>query len=230
VLAALGLREARRRFPWLRPPARTRAAVALFGLVTAGYLSQSALFWRRVQHAETHVRARIGLWLRENTPEQARIAAEPIGYIGYYSRRRLLDEVGLVSPEMVPVNRAGDGWFAEMLRRSRPDYVVERPGYLIRNRTLNSSVSMFRTGADRAVFLATYEPVAVFGDPAVPRLFAHDYRFVIFRRRRGEAARAWSRLAARLAPEARETLYLRAFTGPVETPPLAVRPPDPPPS
>jgi hypothetical protein len=43
-----------------------------------------------------------GRWLREHTPERSSIATPDIGALGYFSRRRIVDLAGLVTPEMVP--------------------------------------------------------------------------------------------------------------------------------
>jgi hypothetical protein len=216
-LAALGLGLALRTPAGAAAAARRGAAVRGTAAVFAAGLvisyGASAHTWRRFQTAEHRVRRAIGLWLAENTPPDARIALEPIGYIGYYSRRRILDEVGLVSPEMVPLNRAGAGWFAAMLRLHAPAWVVERPGYLIRNRTLNSGVPMFADLAEREAFLADYEAVASFQDPDTPN--AQDYRFTIYRRRSEESARQWGLVTAGLSREERADLTLRALLGPL---------------
>jgi hypothetical protein len=161
---------------------------------------------RQIQRAEVTVRRSIGVWLRDHTRPSARVAAEPIGYIGYYSRRRILDEVGLVSPEMIPLNRAGAGWFAEMLRRFAPDYVVERPGYLLRNMTLNTGVPMFRSAADREEFAVRYRPVAAFATGDVPKHLKEAFRFVVYARRADADARAWRSFLSGL--DARETADL----------------------
>jgi hypothetical protein len=160
-------------------------------LLICGWLLVSGSAWlgwsaeraARVQRAEGSVRRAIGRWLSINTRPTDLIAAEPIGYIGYYSGRRILDEVGLVSPEMVPLNRAGSGWFGKMLARFRPDYVVERPYYLAANETINSRVPMFAGPADRGAFEQEYAPVARFGSDEVPAVLHRDYQFVVFARR-----------------------------------------------
>src|SRR5207253_751685 len=121
---------------------------------------------------------------------------------------------GLVSPEMIPLNRAGAGWFAEMLRRFAPDYVVERPGFLLRNLTINSRVPMFRTAEERRDFLARYRAVAAFSDARVPRALREAYRFVIFRRRTDAEAEAWRRGFDTLPVEEREALLVRATLNP----------------
>jgi predicted Zn-dependent protease len=41
-------------------------------------------------------------WLHDNLPEAAVVATHDIGAIGFYSGRRVIDIVGLVSPEMIP--------------------------------------------------------------------------------------------------------------------------------
>jgi len=41
------------------------------------------------------------LWMRDNLPQDAVIATHDIGAIAFYSERRIVDMVGLVSPEMI---------------------------------------------------------------------------------------------------------------------------------
>lgn len=50
-------------------------------------------------HNERHVAA--GMWIKKNTPEDAIIAVHDIGAIGYYGNRKLIDMVGLVTPELI---------------------------------------------------------------------------------------------------------------------------------
>lgn len=49
---------------------------------------------------------RTGHWIRENLPEDAIIATHDVGALAYYSGRKIVDMVGLVTPEMIP--RIGD--------------------------------------------------------------------------------------------------------------------------
>ena len=71
-------------------------------------------------------------WLRDNTPEDAVVAALDIGAIGYGSDRAVLDLMGLVSPEILELAQemgfeelveSGD-WLAVGSRA--PDYLVDR--------------------------------------------------------------------------------------------------------
>jgi hypothetical protein len=141
---------------------------------------------------------------------------EPIGYIGYFSQRRVLDEVGLISPQMVPLNRAGAGWFVDMLNRYQPDYVVERPSYLVRNLTLNTRVPMFRSPIEREEFLSDYAAVAMFVNTQVPKHLRHDYRFIVYQRRDAEQAKRWRRAWTRMDAETRAGFAYQALTGPVD--------------
>lgn len=47
-----------------------------------------------------------GRWIRDNLPENAIIATHDVGALAYYSQRKIVDMVGLVTPEMIP--RIGD--------------------------------------------------------------------------------------------------------------------------
>jgi len=82
--------------------------------------------------------SKLGTWLRDNTPDDAVVAALDIGALGYSSERRVLDLMGLVSPEMMVLGRRMG--FQEMVAsgawlqvdagpgesRRRPDYFVDR--------------------------------------------------------------------------------------------------------
>lgn len=78
-------------------------------------------------HNIDRTQVRIGRWLDEETPEGAVVATNDIGAIGYFSNRRVIDMVGLVTPgmlERLQRTRDRDGAILEYFRRDRPDYVV----------------------------------------------------------------------------------------------------------
>jgi hypothetical protein len=66
----------------------------------------------------------MALWLRENTPETARIAVHDVGLMRYLGERETLDIVGLTTPEAAAYWRNGPGSVAEFLMRERPDYIA----------------------------------------------------------------------------------------------------------
>jgi hypothetical protein len=161
-----------------------------FCIVLVGGLTLQTGHWlivavdrtRAIQSYEETIRKPIGRWLARNTPPDALVSLEPIGYIGYYSRRRILDEVGLVTPGVIPFTRRGAGWFTGVVGRYQPDYIVERPHYLMANKTLNSGVPMFASPAERDWFWRNYTPVRVF-QAGGARLYRRAYTFVILKRR-----------------------------------------------
>jgi len=72
----------------------------------------------------------LGRWLHENTPERSVIATPDIGALGYFSRRRVVDLAGLVTPAMVPFldrevpeDAIANFRFAAFVR---PGYIVDR--------------------------------------------------------------------------------------------------------
>lgn len=73
----------------------------------------------------------LGTWLEQNTPPDAVVAALDIGAVGWASERRVLDLMGLVSPEILELGRSLG--FAEMVTSGAwlgpPG--PERPGWLV---------------------------------------------------------------------------------------------------
>ncbi len=74
----------------------------------------------------------MGRWLRDHTPADAVIATNDIGAIAYYSERRILDIVGLASPQTLAYLKAGveaDQGVLRLLTDERPDYLVILPNW-----------------------------------------------------------------------------------------------------
>jgi hypothetical protein len=71
----------------------------------------------------------IGIWLRAHSRPEETVMLEPIGIIGYFGEMRVLDKVGLVSPEVLPYYRRGapDPMHA-LWQRFRPDWILLRAG------------------------------------------------------------------------------------------------------
>lgn len=73
----------------------------------------------------------IGLWLKDNTDPNSVILLEPLGYIGYYSERIMLDEVGLVTPAVVELKRQQIN-AEQYVSIFKPDYFIVHCDDLIR--------------------------------------------------------------------------------------------------
>ena len=74
----------------------------------------------------------IGLWLKNHVGPGETVYLEPLGYIGYFSERKMLDWPGLVSPEVVAARRklptqSGYTW-REVAEALKPSWIVARPG------------------------------------------------------------------------------------------------------
>ena len=98
---------------------------------------QETIIQMKIQQnlVENHNRKQIGLWLAENTEKEARIYLEPLGYIGYFSGRKMLDFPGLVSPEVTrAIKKFGTNNLDSVITELNPDYLVLRPHEVIRFR------------------------------------------------------------------------------------------------
>jgi hypothetical protein len=101
-------------------------------------------------------------WLRENTDRSDSVAYHEIGHLGYYTDNRVIDLVGLVTPEITPNVAVGD--FGSGFWQYLPDYLVHLEG------------SRFFTGiVGYPRFPEQYRPVA--------RLSGYDdLRLTVYRR------------------------------------------------
>ncbi len=81
---------------------------------------------------------------------------EPIGHIGYRTGLTVIDEVGLVSPDVPRRRKAGAGWYGDVIRERRPEYLVVRPALMDQNKSLAGINAPFRSFAERDEVLADY--------------------------------------------------------------------------
>jgi hypothetical protein len=118
-------------------PRRSGAVVSW--LLTVAYLATFAVVLpttiraeRNIQVlVENRVRKAIGIYL-SHTPPETTIAGEPLGYIGYYSRRTYYDYPGLCSRKVVrwlqahKYPRVGNSKRLQVFAYLKPDYLVVR--------------------------------------------------------------------------------------------------------
>ncbi|MGH2569739.1 MAG: hypothetical protein ACRDGR_00850, partial [bacterium] len=175
VLAAVGVGAAVHR----SRPLATRIVAGLALVVLAGHLF-AATRWTWTDQAKNQ-RAEVGLrrttaeWLRENTPPDATVATEAIGYLGWYSGRRILDLAGLTSPEIVRLRREHGTparAFRAVVRELAPDLIVLRSFEVDANRAWHGG-PLFESREAPADFAARYRererfapPEAAFWGPA----------------------------------------------------------------
>lgn len=95
---------------------------------------------------------------RESRPGES-VLLEPIGLIGYRTNLRVLDESGLVSPGVALRRVRGAGWYADVVARQRPDWLVVRPDALESGQAFAGAGGLFRSAAERDSTLARYRLV-----------------------------------------------------------------------
>jgi hypothetical protein len=66
----------------------------------------------------------MGLWLKQHTTIGTRVLLEPLGYVGYYSDRDMVDVVGLVTPKVVALKQAGVSDVYQYLKIFQPADVI----------------------------------------------------------------------------------------------------------
>jgi hypothetical protein len=135
------------------------AALTVYVLSDAPYLS--ILYVGRNQ-VEARLFRGAAERLKAASNGQGTVLLEPIGHIGYVSKLRVIDEVGLVSPEVPRRRRQGPGWYTDIVRAHRPEFLVVRPGLIDKNQALAGIAAPFRTLAERDSLLADY---ALVGPP-----------------------------------------------------------------
>jgi len=62
----------------------------------------------------------------QGRPED-QVFLEPLGYIGYFSQMKMLDTLGLVSPEIVELRRKGELLVGRQILALRPEWAILRP-------------------------------------------------------------------------------------------------------
>lgn len=170
-----------------RIPAWLRVAVGLaLALLFARQGAAMADYHRGYQENETELRRGVGLWLRDNTPPEASVAMEAIGYQGYYSGRRVIDLAGLVSPGVLRLRQesgTAGAAFRRILEELRPDYVVLRSFEVDLNRHFHGG-PLFETERDRGAFATRYREVRRFAAPRLD-LWGETGHLTLYARREG---------------------------------------------
>jgi hypothetical protein len=146
---------------WLARSAKTdlgrgRSAGRIEGAIAVALLAILAVHvvpmvrgYRVPSHLEAYREA--ALWIRDNTPPEARVAFYEVGVIGWYGEHPIEDLLGLVTPGMTGVIAQGKS-FEAVLRERPMELVIDHTARRIGNLP------------NRDWFRGIYEPVAVFPD------------------------------------------------------------------
>lgn len=104
----------------------------------------------------------IGSYVAAKARPGETVMLEPIGTVGWRAReQRILDEVGLVSPDVAKRRRQGPGWYTDLLAKKRPEWLVVRSALIRRGEAFTGAGAPFRSLEERVVALAAYDTAAV---------------------------------------------------------------------
>jgi hypothetical protein len=103
----------------------------------------------------------VAQYLLTNAGPGEKVMLEPIGMIGYHNHTlRVVDEVGLVSPAVAARRLQGPGWYADIVERERPDWLVVRRTFLRSGQAWAGRGAPFRSPAEHDSLLARYAMVS----------------------------------------------------------------------
>jgi hypothetical protein len=120
VLAALGLGAVPTGW-WRRGAVTAYILLALAPLGTAA--DRYAWAVQNINAMQVH----LGHWIDAHLPPASRLAVNDIGAIAFFSRRPVIDLMGLVTPDVIPYRRGGEADVLRYVVQRCPDYVVVFP-------------------------------------------------------------------------------------------------------
>jgi hypothetical protein len=140
---------------------RGRAAYVSLALLIAGvWLLAPSLYVGRAQN-EYYGFQPVGDFLATHGRPGQTVMLEPIGMVGYTAPMVVVDEVGLVSPEVTQRRLQGPGWYTDIAERKHPDWIVVRRGFLTGDAPFAGRGAPFRDLEERNRLFAGYELAGV---------------------------------------------------------------------
>ena len=114
-----------------RRPVLGLAAAAWLAIAAVTLVPAAARYAWGVQNINA-MQVHLGHWADAQLPKSARIALNDIGAIAFFSRREVIDLMGLVTPEIIPYRRRGETGVMEYISETCPDYVIIFPAWFPR--------------------------------------------------------------------------------------------------
>jgi hypothetical protein len=111
-------------------PVRTlRAAVAVYVVAAAVTLPGAGERYAWGVQNINAMQVHLGHWVADHVAPGASLALNDIGAIAYVSRRPVIDLMGLVTPDILPYRREGEGGVARYIAERCPDLVIVFPAW-----------------------------------------------------------------------------------------------------
>jgi len=115
-----------RRIEWHRVALGRSVGVVYLALALLTLVPASERYAWGVQNINA-MQVHLGHWVDANLPRTATLAVNDIGAIAYFSRRPVIDLMGLVTPEIRPYRREGEAGVTRYVIERCPDFVIIFP-------------------------------------------------------------------------------------------------------
>ena len=109
----------------------TLIGVAWLALAIGALVPAATRYGWAVQNINA-MQVHLGHWVDKELPKNARIALNDIGAIAFFSRREVIDLMGLVTPEIIPYRRRGETGVMEYVSETCPEYLIIFPAWFPR--------------------------------------------------------------------------------------------------
>jgi hypothetical protein len=110
------------------PRLRMAVAIALLGGLALRLPAQADAYAWGVQNINA-MQVMLGRWVAARTPRDTLIAVNDVGAVSYFGQRRVIDLVGLATPEILPYRRQGPDAVLRYLEARCPEYLVIFPDW-----------------------------------------------------------------------------------------------------
>ena len=116
-----------RPYAWVGPVA-LGVWLAIAGVALVPAATRYAWAVQNINAMQVH----LGHWVEAQLPKTARLALNDIGAIAFFSRREIIDLMGLVTPAIIPYRRRGESGVMEYVSETCPEYVIIFPAWFPR--------------------------------------------------------------------------------------------------
>jgi len=120
---------------------------------------------------------RVADYLALHASPWQKVMLEPIGLVGYRAKLVVVDEIGLVSPEVAQRRLRGAGWLTDVVAAERPEWLVARRSELEHLEAFAGMGAPFRDPAERDALLQRYAVATVIDSSS------EDAALLVLRRR-----------------------------------------------